>query len=361
MRLSTLTAAATLAVSLLTPLTTSLAQDPRLTTTQAEHELLQRMAGEWQFERFMPAQDGSGMQAVGTGTVSAAMIGDYFVVSNWSGSIFGMDFHGLQILGYDIESSRYTGNWVDGFISYRWELIGSAGDAGRELVIETRGPAPAGGTTRFRETYRFVSADSMTVTGEMQDAGAWTTLTVTHLTRMPDHGAGFAAEHLESSRARLLATISDMSDSQWVFRENPDRWSPQEIVEHLALSEDFFYDIIANQVMATERRAEPLPDAAAGDRELLAAISDRSQQFTAPDPLQPNQAFNTPREAVDHFVAARDRTLEFARTTPDLRLHALAMMGGSELDAASWLTFVAAHTYRHTAQLQQVKDDPGFP
>ena len=90
----------------------------------------------------------------------------------------------------------------------------------------------------------------------------------------------------------------------------------------------------------------------------MAASSSRSP---AADPLQPNQAFNTPREAVDHFVAARDRTLEFARTTPDLRLHALAMMGGSELDAASWLTFVAAHTYRHTAQLQQVKDDPGFP
>lgn len=194
MRLPTLLATATLAVSLLAPLSVGIAQDARLTTPQPEHELLQRMTGEWQFERFMPAQDGSGMQAVGTGTVSATMLGDYFVVSNWSGNIFGMDFNGLQTLGYDIESSRYTGNWIDAFMSHQWDLSGSADDSGQELVISTQGPAPTGGTTEFRETYLFVSADSMTVTGEMQNAGEWMTLTVTHLTRMPDSDFGFAAK-----------------------------------------------------------------------------------------------------------------------------------------------------------------------
>lgn len=173
--------------------------------------------------------------------------------------------------------------------------------------------------------------------------------------------AGFAIEQLESSRDSLLATIEGMSQEQWEFRESEERWSAQEIVEHLALSEDFFFEMITEQVMKTERRAEPLPDAVEAERALLAMVSDRSQQFQAPDPLQPSETFATPSEAVDHFLSARERTLEFARNTPDLRLYAMGIMGGADQDAVQWLTFVAGHTIRHTAQLQQVKDDARFP
>lgn len=190
MRLSaTLIAAVTLTMS---PLALALAQDPRLLTPQPEHALLKRMAGEWQFERFSPVPGDAEPQRVGTGTVSAEMVGDFFVVSRWSGSVFGMDYSGLQALGYDIEKEGYTGSWIDGFMSHHWELNGSIDEAGEELTVTTRGPAPTGGTTTFRELYRFVSPDSMTIIGEMQDGDAWTTLTTTHLTRTASGGDGSA-------------------------------------------------------------------------------------------------------------------------------------------------------------------------
>jgi len=170
-----------------------------------------------------------------------------------------------------------------------------------------------------------------------------------------------AVQQLESSRDRLLAAIEGMSEEQWQFRESEERWSAQQIVEHLALSEDCFFGLITEQVMKTPRRSEPLPDAVAADREIMAMVSDRSRQFQAAEPLRPNRNFATPREAVDHFWTARARTLEFARNTPDLRLYAMSFMGGPDWDAVQWLTFVAGHTVRHTAQLQQVKDHPGFP
>jgi hypothetical protein len=173
--------------------------------------------------------------------------------------------------------------------------------------------------------------------------------------------AASAVAQLEASRDSLLASIEGMTPEQWQYRESEDRWSAHEIVEHLALNEDVFYEMITQQVMKTERRSEPLADAATADGQLMAMVTDRSQRFQAPEVVRPRSEFATPREAVDHFVAARERTLEFARNTPDLRLHAMSMMGGPDRDAVQWLTFVAGHTIRHTAQLQQVKDHPGFP
>ena len=181
------------------------------------------------------------------------------------------------------------------------------------------------------------------------------------LTAAQSAEAASAVAQLEASRDSLLASIEGMTPEQWQYRESEDRWSAHEIVEHLALNEDVFYEMITQQVMKTERRSEPLADAAAVDGQLMAMVTDRSQRFQAPEVVRPRREFATPREAVDHFVAARERTLEFARNTPDLRLHAMSMMGGPDRDAVQWLTFVAGHTIRHTAQLQQVKDHPGFP
>jgi hypothetical protein len=174
-------------------------------------------------------------------------------------------------------------------------------------------------------------------------------------------GEEFAIEQLESSRAALLEAVEGLSDAQWRFRESEDRWSAAEIVEHLALTEDFLFGLITEQVMRTERRAEPLPDAAEADRQVLAMVSDRSQRFEAPDPLQPAGSFDTPQEALEHFLARRERTLEFVRTTPDLRLYAMGFGGGPDRDAVQWATFIAGHTIRHTLQLRQVKDHSDFP
>ncbi len=64
---------------------------------------------------------------------------------------------------------------------------------------------------------------------------------------------------------------------------------------------------------------------------------------------------------VTSFAEARERTLEFARTTrADLRAH-FVRNPLFTLDGVQWLLFVAAHNERHLLQIQEVKDSPGFP
>lgn len=171
----------------------------------------------------------------------------------------------------------------------------------------------------------------------------------------------YAIEQLEASRAALLEATEGLSEAQWRFRESEDRWSAAEIVEHLALSEDFLFAMLTDEVMRTERRDEPLPGAAEADGEIVAMTADRSQQFQAPEPLQPTQRFETPQAAMKQFLDSRARTIEFVRETPDLRFYAMEAPGGVERDAVQWSLFIAGHTVRHTSQLQQVKDHPDFP
>ncbi len=171
----------------------------------------------------------------------------------------------------------------------------------------------------------------------------------------------FAIKHLEDSRQALVSATKGLSEAQWNFRESPERWSAAEIVEHLAASEDLLFGLITEQVMKTEKMAEPLPNAQEEDQKLLGFLTDRSQKFQAPEPLRPTNRFETPEKALEHFQASRARTLEFLKSTPDLRLYAMEAPGGVKRDAQQWLLFISGHTLRHTKQLQEVKDNAGFP
>jgi hypothetical protein len=60
-------------------------------------------------------------------------------------------------------------------------------------------------------------------------------------------------------------------------------------------------------------------------------------------------------------LKARAMTIELMKNTPDLRAHATDSPLGQKLDGYEWLLFIAAHSERHTKQIQEVKDNPNFP
>jgi hypothetical protein len=165
---------------------TATAQEPTYDKVLPEHKLLERLAGEWEFEKqYIPA-DGSKPESLGTGTISAVSVGGYFVDCRWSGKVYGADYQASQSLGYDIKQKKYTGHWIDSSMSYRWELGGAVDEKSQELTISTSGPSPGGGTCTFRERYQFKAKDSITIIGEMQQGGQWVPFITTQLTRKKD-------------------------------------------------------------------------------------------------------------------------------------------------------------------------------
>jgi hypothetical protein len=169
-----------------------------------------------------------------------------------------------------------------------------------------------------------------------------------------------AIKYLEKTRADVVAATQGLSDAQWHFKPATNRWSVAEVIEHIAASEDFLMEMIKTNVMRAPARTQA-EDLKAIDGMILNRVPDRTAKVQAPEPLQPNNRFGSPRETMKHFRDSRARTIAFLRKTKDLRQHAVDSPFGKQLDGYQWLLFIAAHSERHTKQLIEVKADPNYP
>ena len=167
-------------------------------------------------------------------------------------------------------------------------------------------------------------------------------------------------QYLQQTRDGLVAATKDLSDEQLKFKPGPDRWSISEVLEHIALGEDFIFQNITNNIMKAP--AGPADrDTAKIDAMILAALPDRSQKKQAPGPLVPTGRW-TAAESLDHFLKSRAATVAYLQSTPDLRAHVSADNPFKQpFDGYDWILFLAGHSERHTKQILEVKADPNFP
>jgi uncharacterized damage-inducible protein DinB len=168
-------------------------------------------------------------------------------------------------------------------------------------------------------------------------------------------------KYLTTTRDQVIAETEKLSDAQWNFKQGPDRWSVGEVVEHLALAENFLAEARQKAMDGPPATAEQLAKAKGQDAVILKAIPDRTQKVQAPEPIQPKQRLGPREKVAAAYRSRRANTLAYAqKTTDDLR----SRVGDSPLgplDAYQWLLFTAAHNERHLGQIREVKADPNFP
>lgn len=171
---------------------------------------------------------------------------------------------------------------------------------------------------------------------------------------------GRAIQYLEKTRAAVLAATKNLSEAQWNYKPATNRWSVAEVTEHIAAAEDFLLDMVKEKVMKAPARTET-EDVKAIDEFVLHQVPDRSHKVDAPEPLRPDNRFGSAEASVKHFQESRAKTIAFLKETTDLRQHAVDSPLGKKLDGYEWVLFVAAHSERHTKQIDEVKADPNFP
>ncbi|SRR5581483_974667 len=169
-----------------------------------------------------------------------------------------------------------------------------------------------------------------------------------------------ALKYLESTRQGVLDATKGLTASQWNFKPAPDRWSIAEVVEHIAAAEDFLFANITDKVMKAPARTGN-DDVKAIDQMVLTGVPDRSHKVQAPEPLKPTNRFGSPEASLKHFTESRERTAEYLKKTDDLRAHATDSPFGKPMDGYEWILFIAAHSERHTKQINEVKADLNFP
>jgi hypothetical protein len=169
-----------------------------------------------------------------------------------------------------------------------------------------------------------------------------------------------AVKYLASTKQGVLDATAGLSEAQWNFKPAPDRWSVAEVTEHIAAAEDYLRGMVTDQVM----KAPPRPagdDVKAIDEMVLAKVPDRTNKVQAPEPLKPTNRFGSPQASLKHFEETRQQTVDFLNQHDDLRAHAVDSPFGKKLDGYEWIMFIAAHSDRHTKQINEVKADPNFP
>ena len=164
-------------------------------------------------------------------------------------------------------------------------------------------------------------------------------------------------EQLNSSREAVRQAVAGLSEAQARFRPAPDRWTVAECVEHVAVAERQMLRLV------TEFRA---PAAEPSNRRLDGLIlkggTDRSKKMQSPDVAVPKGRYATFGEALGSFEKARERTLAYVTgCQEDLRTFATKHPVVGAIDCYQCLLVLAVHPARHAKQIEELRNDPGFP
>lgn len=166
---------------------------------------------------------------------------------------------------------------------------------------------------------------------------------------------------LQQTRDNLLKDVQGLTDAQLEYKPAPDRWSVIECVEHISLVEKAITDgeqHLVQQPANPERKK----DIKTTDELILKNVEDRSHKVKAPEYGIPKHDYSSDAEMIRKFTEQRDKLIDYVTNTKDdLREHIMDHPALGPIDAYQLLLLDAAHTNRHTQQLEEVKADPGFP
>lgn len=160
-------------------------EQPQFPGPEKEHQWLKQFVGQWESESESMAGPGQPPMKC-KGTMSSRMLGQFWVVSDFTGNMGDFTMSAIQTIGYDPAKQRYVGTWVDSVMNHMWRYEGSVDGSGKILTLEAEGPnfMANGKLTKFRDAYEFKSKDHIVATSSMQlDDGKWVTFMTGDLRR----------------------------------------------------------------------------------------------------------------------------------------------------------------------------------
>jgi DinB superfamily len=172
----------------------------------------------------------------------------------------------------------------------------------------------------------------------------------------------FLVRQLEESRAGLMKAVEGMSAAQWTWKPAPDRWSASEVAEHLLLTEGMLMGLLNDEVLKSPPQPEMRSMLAYKDGMLHQKLLDRSWKAQAPEPAQPKGAYPDEKLWMKAMNEARASTIKWVKATKDdLRSHVAPFAAFGPMDAYQWALVLPYHMQRHTMQIEEVKQAPGYP
>jgi hypothetical protein len=179
-------------------------------------------------------------------------------------------------------------------------------------------------------------------------------------TELTDAERKQAIQLLQETKDALIKKVSGLSTAQLNFKADPNTWSVAECVEHIAISENNLFGFCQ---MALQKPADPSKrsEVKMSDEAIVKMISDRTEKRKTQEAFEPTGKFGSFEATLTEFKTKRDNNINYVRTTEDdLRNHYNDFPFG-KIDAYQTILFMAAHSKRHIAQIEEVMKNPKYP
>jgi len=173
------------------------------------------------------------------------------------------------------------------------------------------------------------------------------------------------AEAISRTRQSLLKHIPGLSDAQLAYKPADGEWSLNDILHHLALTDEANGKLTSRALKhALERNVPPDPKP---DESVLHCLDEAAAPLnnvraTAPDFVRP-QSHLSATESLARLAASRERMLQSIEQLSPYDLTQLKyphpFLG--ELDMYQWILIAGGHEGRHVAQIKRIKSEAGFP
>jgi hypothetical protein len=172
----------------------------------------------------------------------------------------------------------------------------------------------------------------------------------------------YATKHLKETEQGVFDAVKGLSEAQLKFKDSAHKWSVEDCVKHIAISEQNLWGVVA-ELLKKPANPEKRTDIKVTDEQLVKMIADRSNKAQAPEPFKPqNTPYKSTEEALVSFKENRDKLISYIKeTNEDFRNRVSPFGNGSNFDAYQIVLLISAHSNRHTLQIQEIKSHAGFP
>jgi uncharacterized damage-inducible protein DinB len=162
---------------------------------------------------------------------------------------------------------------------------------------------------------------------------------------------------IDKQREKLIQTVSDLSNEQAASRRAPDAWSIAEIAEHLSITEKRMLGLFnkllekaESEGLVNENNGIIAPPISLTEQ----AEQAKTQKFTAPEHLIPNQAA-TISASLESLKASR-ASVHQLRTrieSADVSKMRFPHPAFGPLNLYQWLAFIGLHEAHHLRQIKE--------
>lgn len=136
---------------------------------QAEHEWLNQLTGDWEFEHDCKMPDGTATKT--GGHMNCRSLGGMWLICESSGSSGeGGTWSSIMTLGFDPVKGHYVGTFVGSMMANIWPYQGVVDGSGKRLPLLSEGPKMNGdGIGRYRDTIEIVDKNTWMFFSEFED------------------------------------------------------------------------------------------------------------------------------------------------------------------------------------------------